>query len=193
MTGRISALSTAGSILGSFLPVLILIPNIGTRRTFAVLSLALLLVVLLGVIRLRRVAETALVLAAAVLIAFIGWRPIGPIKPSAGLLYEHESAHNYIQVVDAGFERQLRLNEGEGIHSVYRPQGGLADGIWDYSCWRRHSMRPLTRPIRCDVSPSSGRRLGPRPSCSAKPMALSRSTAPSSTPRSSPRGAPGSI
>ena len=35
-------------------------------------------------------------------------------------------------MVDAGFERQLRLNEGEGIHSVYRPQGGLADGIWDY-------------------------------------------------------------
>jgi spermidine synthase len=132
ITGRISAVSTAGSILGSFLPVLILIPNIGTRRTFAVLSLALLLVVLVGVIRLRRTAETALVLVAIVLIACIGWRPVGPLKPSAGLLYEHESAHNYIQVVDAGFERQLRLNEGEGIHSVYRPQGGLADGIWDY-------------------------------------------------------------
>jgi hypothetical protein len=29
-------------------------------------------------------------------------------------------------------ERQLRLNEGEGIHSVYRPADGLADGIWDY-------------------------------------------------------------
>ena len=32
VAGRISALSTAGSILGSFLPVLVLIPNIGTRR-----------------------------------------------------------------------------------------------------------------------------------------------------------------
>jgi spermidine synthase len=132
ITGRISALSTAGSILGSFLPVLILIPNIGTRRTFAVLSLALLFVVLVGVIRLRRWLEMALVLAAAALVAFIGWWPAGPLKPSVGLLYEHESAHNYIQVIDAGFERQLRLNEGEGIHSVYRPQGGLADGIWDY-------------------------------------------------------------
>jgi spermidine synthase len=132
LAGRISALATAGSILGSFLPVLFLIPTIGTRRTFAVLSLALLLVVLIGVIRLRRAAETALVLVAAALIALLGWRPAGPIKASAGLLYERESAHNYIQVVDAGFERQLRLNEGEGIHSVYRPQGGLADGIWDY-------------------------------------------------------------
>lgn len=132
LAGRISALSTAGSILGSFLPVLVLIPNIGTRRTFAVLSLALLLVVLVGVIRLRRVAEGVCVLTAMILVAFLGWRPAGPIKGASGLLYEHESARNYIQVVDAGFERQLRLNEGEGIHSVYRPQGGLADGIWDY-------------------------------------------------------------
>ncbi len=132
VAGRISALSTAGSILGSFLPVLVLIPNIGTRQTFAVLSLALLLVILIGMIRLRRGPETALVLAAIALVAFVGWRPVGPIKASSGLLYEDESAQNYIQVVDAGFERQLRLNEGEGIHSVYRPQGGLADGIWDY-------------------------------------------------------------
>jgi spermidine synthase len=132
IVGRISALSTAGSILGSFLPVLVLIPTIGTRRTFAVLALALLLVVLVGTLRLRRWAETALVLAAVVLVAFTGWQPVGPIKASSGLLYEAESARNYIQVVDAGFERQLRLNEGEGIHSVYRPQGGLADGIWDY-------------------------------------------------------------
>ena len=132
VVGRISALSTAGSILGSFLPVLVLIPNIGTRQTFAVLSLALLLVVLVGLIRLRRGPETVLVLAAVVLVALVGWRPVGPIKASSGLLYEAESAHNYIQVVDAGFERQLRLNEGEGIHSVYRPRGGLADGIWDY-------------------------------------------------------------
>ena len=132
VAGRISALSTVGSILGSFLPVLVLIPSIGTRRTFAVLSLALLLVVLIGVIGLRRRIETGLVLLAVALVAFIGWRPAGPIKASTGLLFEAESAHNYIQVVDAGFERQLRLNEGEGIHSVYRPQGGLADGIWDY-------------------------------------------------------------
>ncbi len=133
IAGRISALSTTGSILGSFLPVLFLIPNIGTRRTFATLAIALLLVVLVGMIRLRRRWGTLLVVLAVALVGLVGWRPVGPIKPAAGLLYETESAFNYIQVVDAGgVERQLRLNEGEGIHSVYRPQGGLADGIWDY-------------------------------------------------------------
>ncbi len=132
VAGRLYAMSTAGSILGAFLPVLLLIPNIGTRRTFAVLSASLLLIVLLGFLRIRRRRELLVTLVALTLVAFLGWRSSGPVKPSAGLIFETESAFNYIQVLDFGTERQLRLNEGEGIHSVYRPGGGLADGIWDY-------------------------------------------------------------
>ncbi len=132
VAGRIYALSTAGSILGSFLPVLLLIPNIGTRRTFATLAAALLLVVLIGLVRARRPWDSGAALAAVAVVIFLGFRATGPLKPAAGLVFERESAFNYIQVLDFGTERQLRLNEGEGIHSVYRPQGGLADGIWDY-------------------------------------------------------------
>ena len=132
VAGRISALSTAGSIAGSFLPVLWLIPAIGTRRTFAVLSLALLVVVLFGLLAQRLRWDVAALLAAAAVVVWLGWQPAGPLKDAQGLVYETESAFNYIQVLDLGVERQLRLNEGEGIHSVYRPAGGLADGIWDY-------------------------------------------------------------
>ena len=82
-------------------------------------------------------------------VALLGWLPSGPIKPVAGLLFETESGFNYIQVVDAGgVERQLRLNEGEGIHSVYRPQGGLADGIWDYFLLAPAFNRTPTTPDR---------------------------------------------
>jgi spermidine synthase len=130
--GRIYAISTAGSILGAFLPVLWLIPTYGTRRTFAILSATLLIVVLAGLLRLRRPVDASLAAAGLALVLFIGWRPAGPLKAEQGLIFETESAYNYIQVLDLGVERQLRLNEGEGIHSVYRPQGGLADGIWDY-------------------------------------------------------------
>jgi spermidine synthase len=132
VAGRVYALSTGGSILGCFLPVLLLIPTLGTRGTFALLAGILLLVILAGLLRLGRLWDALAVAAVLGLVAWLGWRPAGPIKSSAGLLHEEESRFNYIQVLDAGVERQLRLNEGEGIHSVYRPSGGLADGIWDY-------------------------------------------------------------
>ena len=132
LAGRIYALSTVGSILGSFLPVLFLIPTIGTRRTFATLAVALLLVTLAGLLRSRHILDSLATLAALALLAWVTWQPAGTIKPATGLLYETESALNYIQVVERDSERQLRLNEGEGIHSVYRPGGGRAYGIWDY-------------------------------------------------------------
>ncbi|MDF1515413.1 MAG: fused MFS/spermidine synthase, partial [Anaerolineae bacterium] len=39
VTGRIYALSTAGSFIGTFLPNLVLIPNLGTWRTFMLLAM----------------------------------------------------------------------------------------------------------------------------------------------------------
>src|SRR5690348_3558087 len=52
-SGQLYAISTAGSILGTFLPVLWLIPTTGTYRTFLVIAVTLLLVSLLGMLSLR--------------------------------------------------------------------------------------------------------------------------------------------
>src|SRR2546427_5246403 len=51
--GQLYAISTAGSILGTFLPVLWPIPTIGTYLTFPVIAVTLLLISLLGMLSLR--------------------------------------------------------------------------------------------------------------------------------------------
>jgi spermidine synthase len=69
-----------------------------------------------------------------VLIALILLFPGGLIKPVeyGELIWEGESSYNYIQVVQVGDEVWLRLNEGEGVHSIYNPSSVLVGGIWDY-------------------------------------------------------------
>jgi spermidine synthase len=131
-SGQVYALSTLGSILGTFLPVLWLIPEIGTARTFLVLSGSLLLVGLIGMSTADRRQALIHLWMPVVLAGLAWWALRGPIKASTGQLYESESAYNYIQVRESGGVRYLMLNEGQAVHSVYDPSGGPTYGTWDY-------------------------------------------------------------
>jgi predicted membrane-bound spermidine synthase len=129
--GRVFALSTAGSLCGVFVPVLVLLPNLGTRRTFFCMGLLLAGAATAALAQQRR--RRALLLALAWLIlAVLALMPSPPLRGGAETVFEDESAYHYLRVQRHGEELLLRLNEGAGIHSVYRPGGGLADGIWDY-------------------------------------------------------------
>ncbi len=132
VAGRLYALSTVGSLLGTFLPVLVLIPIIGTRLTFVLLGALLAVVALIGLLLERgpQAAPAALALLPLTLLAWLAGQ--GLIKPEPGLLREGESLYNYYQVIQRGPETWLKLNEGIGIHSVYHPQSALSEGIWDY-------------------------------------------------------------
>ena len=132
VAGRVYAVSTAGSLLGTLLPVFLLVPLLGTRNTFLALSLLLMAVGLLGLLRVApRRTLFYLWMPVALLLLALGLSS-GHIKPQGGLLYETESAYNYIQVVEREGWRWLLLNEGLGIHSVYRPGMGRTGGTWDY-------------------------------------------------------------
>lgn len=132
--GRIYALSTVGSIVGTFLPVLVLIPQIGTRLTFSLLGGTLLAIALYGMWVCMRQARPLLPYAGMLLIVLIiAWvTRAAPIKPVAGLVFEAETPYNYVQVVRQGPETWLFLNEGQGLQSVYDPDAFLSEGIWDY-------------------------------------------------------------
>jgi predicted membrane-bound spermidine synthase len=156
ISGQLYAISTAGSILGTFLPVLWLIPSIGTYRTFFTFAVCLLVVSVIGLVaggarsdedntrlngsqpRKKRFNKNILAILLLIPMALSVFSIRGPIKPAFGsngggtLLAERESAYNYIQVVQVGSETQLILNEGVGIHSIYDPNTLITGGPWDY-------------------------------------------------------------
>ncbi|MGH2533857.1 MAG: spermidine synthase [Thermomicrobiales bacterium] len=133
--GNIYALSTLGSIAGSFLPVLVLIPLLGTSRTFLTLSLTLLLLSIAGLLTLReRLLAGGLAVMAGLLLLTTAVAEARQIKPPyrGELVYETESAYNYIQVLEDDGAYLLALNEGHAVHSIYDPDDLLTRGPWDY-------------------------------------------------------------
>ena len=129
--GQVFAVSTVGSILGAFLPVLVLVPSVGTRSTFLIFAAILLGLALLAT-RVRARQGLYAVLLGILIVLWIVVQP-GAVRPADGLVYESESALQFIQVIDSPSQgRRLVLNEGIGTHSIYNPERLLTDGPWDY-------------------------------------------------------------
>lgn len=131
ISGRVYAISTLGSFIGTFLPVLLLIPLIGTTLTFLGFSLFLLLIALFGLWYAggwQVVLRLIWMPAALILLAILLGR--GTIKKTQGQIFETESAYNYIQVLEDNGYRYLRLNEGQGYHSMWHSNELDYDGPW---------------------------------------------------------------
>jgi spermidine synthase len=124
--GRLYAISTVGSLLGTMLAALVLIPFAGTQRTFLVFALALALVGSLGLG--WRFAAVPLLLAGAIAL------PVGTVKATddGRILFEGESEEQYIRVIEEeDGDRILELNEGQAVHSMLRPGSFLTADYWD--------------------------------------------------------------
>lgn len=127
VVGRLYAISTAGSLFGTMVAALLLIPLLGTQRTFLVFACALALVGVAGLGR-RFAALPVALLALAILV------PVGTIKAgdTGRVLYEAETVHQYARVIERpDGSRALELNEGQAVHSLYRPGSYLTGDYWD--------------------------------------------------------------
>jgi spermidine synthase len=125
ITGRLYAISTVGSLAGVFLSALLLIPLVGTRRTFLAFALALALVAVPALGRRFALAPVGVALLLAL--------PVGTVKGSgnARVVWDRETEYQYARVVESGGQRRLELNEGQAVHSVYRPGSWLTADYWD--------------------------------------------------------------
>lgn len=128
-SGAVYALGTLGSLAGTFLPTWWLVPTLGSRATLLIAGGSLVGVgaALLAWRSSRRIST----LAGACLFVPLGAAgffqdrlPFAPPPPGgAEVLWEDESAYQYLRVVEAAEEggrlRSLQLNEGrDSFHSV---------------------------------------------------------------------------
>jgi spermidine synthase len=142
VAGRLYALSTAGSLLGTLISALVLIPLVGTRRTFLIFALAIAIVAVWGLRPVRRWA-----LAPAAIAALIAL-PVGTLKADTDgggrVIHEAETEYQYARVIEyPDRSRTLELNEGQAEHSVCEaecdagrggprdPSSVLTGNVWD--------------------------------------------------------------
>jgi spermidine synthase len=121
----------------------VLIPFLGTRRTFLVFALSLAVAAMLG---LARRAVVAPIVFAGLLVL-----PVGTIKAAeAGerVLDEAETEYGYARIVQRpDGDRWMELNEGQAIHSLLPADGSyLTGGYWD---------EPLVLPFAADARSAS--------------------------------------
>ena len=131
VVGRIEALNTIGSIIGTFVPTFITIPNIGTTWTFLVFAIILFIITLtyfifFSIKWIRKVVIVVIVLGLGIASSFI---------PTAfwqnNVLYEGESIYNYLRVAEEDDYIYLSTNVLFGIQSMKMKNGELTDSYYD--------------------------------------------------------------
>jgi spermidine synthase len=126
VAGRLYAISTAGSLVGTMLAALVLIPFAGTQRTFLAFAIVLALVAAAGLG--WRYLAVPIALAAVLAV------PAGTVRATDGerVLWEGETEEQYVRVIEEeDGDRALELNEGKAVHSFWRPDSFLTDNVWD--------------------------------------------------------------
>jgi len=153
--GNVYAASTAGSIAGTYLPTLLLVPHLGSRGSLLVAACLLVLPAAAGlalVVRGRGAASAAAILAvlSASAIAGAGAGPGrgAPPLPDGGVavvLAERESPYQFLTVRDDRYPgepvcRVLTINEGIYTFHSLRVEGRI---LTESRCYDDYSMLPL--------------------------------------------------
>ena len=175
-SGRLYAISTAGSLIGTMLSALVLIPLLGTQRTFLVFAWPWRWSPRVGlgwrfVARRRRRSPAAIALPVGTVKAADG-RP-GPLRGR-----DRRSSTSGWSRRDDG-SRVLELNEGQAVHSLYRPGSYLTGDYWDGFLVLPFAGAAREPPQRIAILGNAG---GTSPAPSATSSRAPRSTRSRSTP-----------
>lgn len=124
--GKISMISTLGSLLGTFLPAFVLIPFLGTTKTFVLLGLVLIFLAAFG---LRK--WWLFVLGA---LSFLLYWIVPPVYAHESIIATKNSPYGFIFITeDAKGLRRLHVDNPLGTQSVYDPNGLVPPEPYYYS------------------------------------------------------------
>ena len=125
LSGKLSMISSAGSLIGSFLPAFLLLPLLGTTATFLLLGLCLFF---LGAYGLRNVWLFILGLG-GLLLFFI----VPPVYADDRMIAYEDSAYGFIFVTEDGEGvRRLHIDTPLGTQSIYDPETALSADRYYY-------------------------------------------------------------
>lgn len=125
-SGKLSMISTLGSLLGTFLPTFVLIPVLGTTRTFLFLGFVLLF---LGAYGLRK---PLLLICNLVLLSLFFFVP--SVYANASIIASDDSPYGYIFVTeDAEGIRRLHIDTPLGTQSIYDPKSPILSSAYYYN------------------------------------------------------------
>jgi len=143
--GKIYAVSTAGSILGTFAAAFYLIPSLGIRATlFGTMGFYLLIVLVT-----LRAGTPALLSILLMLLYLVPAR--AEVESGWAVAHETESPYNFIQVLTDGNEYRLRLNKKNSFHTVTVLDSPETDYYYDFML-----LPPLTREMRSTLILGAG-------------------------------------
>lgn len=123
--GQVSALSTVGSIIGTFLPAFVLIPVFGTTKTFILIGVTLFFLAAIGL------KKWWFYILAALSIGLFWLVP--PVFATHQMIYAKDSPYQFIFVTeDETGRRKLHIDSPFGLQSDYRPDTPLVKGYYSF-------------------------------------------------------------
>ncbi|PYG89711.1 putative membrane-bound spermidine synthase [Ruminiclostridium sufflavum DSM 19573] len=148
--GKIYAMNTIGSIIGTFLPTFVTIPYIGTHKTFLIFSLVLNFICLTYFVfvksKIIRASGTTIIVFAILLL---------PVSNSYAFwtecVVEDESLYNYLQVTEDKDSVYLSTNVAFGVQSIYKKDNKLSGLYYDYALMAPQFIRNFDSENKLDL------------------------------------------
>lgn len=133
IVGTLGAFNTIGSILGTFLPTFVTIPQVGTSVTFLIFSGVLLALALVYFVSRRKNRAKVAAAAVAIVVCSLAGHSDSFAFWEKDLAYEGESIYNYLQVKENDKNVILSTNVLFGVQSILKKDDSLTGMYYDYA------------------------------------------------------------